>query len=67
MDPKEQEKRLTAEILERVRELARLRQEAEPEFVPGRTPVRYAGRVYGEAEMANLAESAVEFWLTSGR
>jgi CDP-6-deoxy-D-xylo-4-hexulose-3-dehydrase len=67
MDPKEQEKRLTAEILERVREIARLRREAEPQFVPGRTPVRYAGRVYGEAEMANLAESALEFWLTSGR
>jgi CDP-6-deoxy-D-xylo-4-hexulose-3-dehydrase len=67
MDPKEQEKRLTAEILERVREIARLRQAAEAEFVPGRMPVRYAGRVYGEAEMANLAESAIEFWLTSGR
>ncbi len=35
--------------------------------MPGRSPVRYAGRVYGEEEMANLAESAVEFWLTSGR
>jgi len=29
--------------------------------------VKYAGRVYGEEEMANLVESAVEFWLTSGR
>jgi CDP-6-deoxy-D-xylo-4-hexulose-3-dehydrase len=67
MDPKERERRLTAEILERVREIARLRGEAEPEFVPGRTPVRYAGRVYGEAEMTNLAEAALEFWLTSGR
>ncbi len=67
MDRREQEKRLTAEILERVREIARLRQQAEPEFVRGRTPVRYAGRVYGEAEMANLAESALEFWLTGGR
>lgn len=67
MDPNEREKRLTTEILERVREIARLRREAEPDFVPGRTPVRYAGRVYGEAEMANLAEAAIEFWLTSGR
>jgi CDP-6-deoxy-D-xylo-4-hexulose-3-dehydrase len=67
MDPKEREKQLTAEILERVREIARLRQESEREFVPGKSPVRYAGRVYGEEEMANLAESAVEFWLTSGR
>ncbi len=67
MDAKDLERKLTAEILERVRQIARLRQESEPEFVPGRTPVKYAGRVYGEEEMANLAESAVEFWLTSGR
>jgi CDP-6-deoxy-D-xylo-4-hexulose-3-dehydrase len=67
MDPKEEERRLAAEILERTRRIARLRREAEPEFVPGRTPVRYAGRVYGEEEMANLVESALEFWLTGGR
>ena len=67
MDPKDLEKQLTAEILARVRELARLRREAEPRFEPGRTPVRYAGRVYGEQELVNLTESAIEFWLTSGR
>ncbi len=67
MDPKELERKLTAEILERVRQIARLRRESEKEFVPGKTPVRYAGRVYGEEEMSNLAESAIEFWLTSGR
>ncbi len=66
-DPKERERKLTAEILERVREIARLRVEGEKEFVPGKTPVKYAGRVYGEEEMANLAESAIEFWLTGGR
>jgi CDP-6-deoxy-D-xylo-4-hexulose-3-dehydrase len=69
MDHKAEEKRLTAEIVERARQIARLRQQAEAsaEFVPGRSPVRYAGRVYGEEELANLAESAVEFWLTGGR
>src|SRR5512142_92448 len=67
MNAKDQEKKLTAEILERVRELARIRHEAEPAFEAGRTPVRYAGRVYGEQELVNLTESALEFWLTSGR
>ncbi|HET8542006.1 MAG TPA: lipopolysaccharide biosynthesis protein RfbH [Anaeromyxobacter sp.] len=67
MDHRELERKLTAEIVERARQIARLRREAEPEFVPGKTPVRYAGRVYGEQELANLAESAVEFWLTGGR
>jgi CDP-6-deoxy-D-xylo-4-hexulose-3-dehydrase len=69
MDHKAEELRLTAEILERVRQVVRLRQAAEAgaEFVPGRTPVRYAGRVYGEEELCNLTESALEFWLTGGR
>jgi CDP-6-deoxy-D-xylo-4-hexulose-3-dehydrase len=60
------EKRLLAEILERVREIARLRS-AEDSFVPGKTPVHYAGRVYGEEELVNLTASAIEFWLTAGR
>lgn len=69
MDHKAEERRLTAEIVERARQIARLRQqvEAAAEFIPGKSPVRYAGRVYGEEELANLAESAVEFWLTGGR
>lgn len=50
-----------------MRELARLRHEADAPFVPGRSPVRYAGRVYGEEEMTNLVEASLEFWLTAGR
>lgn len=61
------ERRLADEILDRVRQIARLRAEVEREFVPGVTPVRYAGRVYDDAEMVNLVESALEFWLTAGR
>lgn len=67
IDPKERERQLTAEILERVREIARLRQHDEPAFVPGKSPVRYAGRVYGEEELSNVVESGLEFWLTAGR
>jgi CDP-6-deoxy-D-xylo-4-hexulose-3-dehydrase len=66
-DRRSEEKRITAEIVERVRQIARLRQEDDREFVPGRTPVKYAGRVYDEQEMVNLIESSVEFWLTAGR
>ncbi len=69
MDHRAEERRLTAEVLDRVREIARHRQAAEDdaEFIPGRSPVRYAGRVFGEPEMTNLVESAIEFWLTGGR
>ena len=29
--------------------------------------IKYSGRVYDSAEMVNLVDSALEFWLTSGR
>jgi CDP-6-deoxy-D-xylo-4-hexulose-3-dehydrase len=65
-DADELERQLTAEILERVRRIAELRMREEP-FIAGKTPVRYAGRVYGAEEMLNLTESSLEFWLTAGR
>jgi CDP-6-deoxy-D-xylo-4-hexulose-3-dehydrase len=37
------------------------------EFVPGVSPVTYAGRVFDEEEITNLVDSSLEFWLTSGR
>ncbi len=61
------EKQLTAEILERVRRIAQLRNAEPAEFTPGRTAVKYAGRVYDEHEMVNLVSSSLEFWLTAGR
>src|SRR6185503_12413629 len=67
MPDRTEEKRITAEILEQVRRIARLRLESEREFVPGKSPVKYAGRVYDEQEMVNLVESSIEFWLTGGR
>ncbi len=36
-------------------------------FIPGKTPVRYAGRVFDEKEIINLVDSSLDFWLTSGR
>ncbi|MCU1492525.1 MAG: DegT/DnrJ/EryC1/StrS aminotransferase [Acidimicrobiaceae bacterium] len=42
-------------------------QREEGPFVPGRTPVRYAGRVYDEREVTNLVNASLDFWLTEGR
>ena len=36
-------------------------------FVPGKSPVRYAGRVFDEKELQSLVDSALDFWLTEGR
>ncbi|MBN1983895.1 MAG: lipopolysaccharide biosynthesis protein RfbH [Chitinivibrionales bacterium] len=37
------------------------------EFIPGKTPVRYAGRVFDDKEICSLVDSALDFWLTAGR
>jgi len=36
-------------------------------FIPGKTKVNYAGRVFDELELVNLVESSLDFWLTEGR
>jgi CDP-4-dehydro-6-deoxyglucose reductase, E1 len=43
-----------------------LPRQAEP-FIPGRSRIPYAGRVYDDKEMANLVEASLDFWLTAGR
>ena len=39
----------------------------EREFIPGTTPISYAGRVFDDREIANLVDSGLDFWLTTGR
>ena len=40
---------------------------ATPTFVPGVSTVPVAGRVYDAADMQHLTDSALDFWLTTGR
>ena len=56
---------LRAEILDLVR---RYHHEAHApaRFVPGRTRVTYAGRVFDGDELVGLVASALDFWLTAG-
>jgi len=39
----------------------------EKTFVPGKTPIRYAGRVFDEKEIQAAVEASLDFWLTEGR
>ena len=39
----------------------------EAPFTPGKSRVSYAGIVYDEKEMINLVDSALDFWLTTGK
>lgn len=60
---------LKAEILEKVEAYYRLAHEPSQKaaFVPGRTRVNYAGRVFDQEEMRALVDSSLDFWLTAGR
>lgn len=57
---------LRKQILELTGEYARL---AHPEasFDPARPSVAVSGKVYGAEEMTSLVDSALDFWLTTGR
>ena len=56
---------LKAEILDKVREYHALAH-TRPPFVPGKSRVNYAGRVFGPEELSNLVDSSLDFWLTMG-
>ena len=58
--------RVRAQVLSLVREYY---EEAFPagDFLPGETPVPYAGRVFDAEELVHLVDSSLDFWLTTGR
>lgn len=58
------------EIREQIRVLVKAYYEAKhrkAEFVPGVSRVHYAGRVFDDAELGNLVDAGLDFWLTAGR
>lgn len=60
------EREARAELLEAVRAYCETYHGGEKTYRPG-DPIRYAGRVYDAAEMTNLVDASLEFWLTAGR
>jgi CDP-6-deoxy-D-xylo-4-hexulose-3-dehydrase len=59
---------LRKEILEKVQEFYSLAHDKTgEEFIPGKTRVNYAGRVFDENELVSLVDSSLDFWLTAGR
>lgn len=60
------EEQARKEILQMVAEYYKAYHRKKDAFVPGER-IAYASRVYDEKEMCNLADAALEFWLTSGR
>ena len=60
------EPQLRALILDLVGQYAR-QHHAPKTFVPGESPVPVSGKVYGASDMRMLVDSALDFWLTTGR
>jgi CDP-6-deoxy-D-xylo-4-hexulose-3-dehydrase len=59
---------LRNEILEKVKEFYSIAHDKTDEmFVPGKTRVNYAGRVFDAQELVQLVDSSLDFWLTAGR
>ena len=66
MTPPSDAETLRLRILDLVAEYAALAH-APAAFVPGQSPVPVSGKVYGATDMASLVDSALDFWLTTGR
>lgn len=60
------EQQMKNEILNMVKEYCDTYHKKDKPFTEG-DRIPYASRVYDSAEMVNLVDSALEFWLTSGR
>lgn len=60
------EQQAKEQILDLVKEYCETYHNVKKPFEAGRR-IPYASRVYDSAEMVNLVDSALEFWLTSGR
>jgi CDP-6-deoxy-D-xylo-4-hexulose-3-dehydrase len=57
---------LRASILEMVAQYS-LEEFAEKPFIPGESPVPVSGKVFDSEEVMALVDSALDFWLTTGR
>lgn len=64
--PKKDPEALRAEILQLVEKYAAL-EHTPVAFDPDTSPAPVSGRVYGKEEMVSLVDSALDFWLTTGR
>ena len=59
-------KTLRQEILSKTIEYYQIKF-TKKEFIPGKTRVNYAGRVFNEKEIVNAVDASLDFWLTEGR
>lgn len=66
MDNDYKKQKLKEEIFDKVKEYYECIKEETTEYIPGNR-IAYGGRQYDNEEMQYLIDSALEFWLTSGK
>lgn len=60
------EERIRKQIFRKVKELYYF-SKAKERYIPGKSAINYAGRIYDQRELINLVDSSLDFWLTAGR
>lgn len=63
---KKTSRQLRKEIFAKVREFYKINKQDE-KFIPAKTLVNYAGRIYDQKELISLVDASLDFWLTAGR
>jgi CDP-6-deoxy-D-xylo-4-hexulose-3-dehydrase len=58
---------LRAEIMNKIGKYTEIAHKKKSGFKPGTDYINYAGRVFDSAEIKNVVDSALDFWLTEGR
>lgn len=59
------ENRLRNSIEKSIKKLYKIKKNKE-KFIPGKTKIPYAGRVYDEKEIISAVDTVIDFWLTLG-
>jgi CDP-4-dehydro-6-deoxyglucose reductase, E1 len=65
-ESKNQEKELRERAIQAAIDYYDFKHKPQQPFAPGKR-IPYGGRIFDEREMANLIDSSLDFWLTSGR
>lgn len=60
-------KQLRKEIISKTIEYFEAKFGTTQPFIPGKSKVNYAGRVFNQIELVNAVEASLDFWLTEGR
>jgi CDP-6-deoxy-D-xylo-4-hexulose-3-dehydrase len=65
VNSEEKKQALKGEIFQKVREYYE-KVHKDREFVPGKSKIHYAGRIFDEQEMCNMVDAVLDFWITLG-